>query len=66
MHDGEIKKNITPESQKLTKIITQLLSKQKSGLTDTFIAWRLRLMAENGEIEWQDEKNKGWKEKVII
>ena len=65
MHDGEIKKNITPESQKLTKIITQLLSKQKSGLTDTFIAWRLRLMAENGEIEWQDEKNKGWKETQI-
>ena len=65
MHDAEIKKNLTAEPQKLTKIITQLLSKNKSGLTDTFIAWRLRLMAENGEIEWQDDKNKGWKETQI-
>ena len=65
MYDGEIKKNLTAESQKLSKIISQLLSKNKSGLTDTFIAWRLRLMAENGEIEWQDDKNKGWKETQI-
>lgn len=65
IYDLEIKKNITPESQKLSKLITQILSKQKSGLTDTFIAWRLRLMAENGEIEWQDDKNKGWKETLI-
>lgn len=65
IYDLEIKKNITPESQKLSKLITQILSKQKAGLTDTFIAWRLRLMAENGEIEWQDDKNKGWKETLI-
>ena len=65
MYDVEIKKNITAEAQKLPKLISQILSKQKSGLTDTLIAWRLRLLAENGEIEWIDEKNKGWKETQI-
>jgi hypothetical protein len=65
MYDAEIKKSVTAEWQKLAKITAGLLSKNKSGLTDTVIAWRLRLMAEHNEVEWQDEKNKGWKETQI-
>ena len=65
MYDADIKKSVTPEWQKLAKITANLLSKNKSGLTDTHIAWRLRLMAENNQVEWQDEKNKGWKETQI-
>ena len=65
MYDAEIKKSVTAEWQKLAKITAGLLSKNKSGLTDTVIAWRLRLMAELNEVEWQDEKNKGWKETQI-
>ena len=65
MYDADIKKSVTAEWQKLAKITANLLSKNKSGLTDTIIAWRLRLMAENNQVEWQDEKNKGWKETQI-
>jgi hypothetical protein len=46
----------------LNKLIGQLLSKNKNGLTDSFIAWRLKGMVEEGKIEWQDDKNKGWKD----
>ena len=65
MYDADIKKSVTAEWQKLAKITAGLLSKNKSGLTDTMIAWRLRLMAEHNQVEWQDDKNKGWKETQI-
>jgi hypothetical protein len=62
LYDDDIYRAVTNEWQKLTKVITHLLSKNKSGITDTFIAWRLKGMAGEGRIEWQDDKNKGWKE----
>lgn len=65
LYDTEIRKSLTTEWQKLPKIIANLLAKNKYGLTDTIIAWRLRLMAANNQVEWQDEKNKGWKETQI-
>ncbi|MFN9855434.1 MAG: DUF1835 domain-containing protein [Bacteroidota bacterium] len=61
-HDDEIYRSLTGEWQKLPKLIAHLLSKSKSGLTDSFIAWRLRWMTGEGRVEWQDDKNKGWKE----
>ncbi|MFY8007207.1 MAG: DUF1835 domain-containing protein [Sediminibacterium sp.] len=61
-HDEEIFRAISSEWQKLNKVIGQLLSKNKNGLTDSFIAWRLKGMVEEGKIEWQDDKNKGWKD----
>jgi hypothetical protein len=61
-HDEEIFRAISSEWQKLNKLIGQLLSKNKNGLTDSFIAWRLKGMVEEGKIEWQDDKNKGWKD----
>jgi len=61
-HDEEIFSAISSEWQKLNKLIGQLLSKNKNGLTDSFIAWRLKGMVEEGKIEWQDDKNKGWKD----
>lgn len=65
MYDADINKSVTAEWQKLAKITANLLQKNKSGLTDVIIAWRLRLMADNKQVEWQDEKNKGWKETQI-
>jgi hypothetical protein len=65
MYDADINKSVTAEWQKLAKITANLLQKNKSGLTDIIIAWRLRLMADNRKVEWQDEKNKGWKETQI-
>lgn len=65
MYDADINKSVTAEWQKLAKITANLLQKNKSGLTDIIIAWRLRLMADNKQVEWQDEKNKGWKETQI-
>lgn len=62
LHDDEIYRAVTAEWQKLNKVIGHLLSKNKNGLTDTFIAWRLKGMVGEGKIEWQDERNKGWKE----
>ncbi|MFN7585261.1 MAG: DUF1835 domain-containing protein, partial [Bacteroidota bacterium] len=43
-HDEEIFRAISSEWQKLNKVIGQLLSKNKNGLTDSFIAWRLKGM----------------------
>ncbi|MCA6475726.1 MAG: DUF1835 domain-containing protein, partial [Chitinophagaceae bacterium] len=64
-HDEEIFRAISSEWQKLNKVIGQLLSKNKNGLTDSFIAWRLKGMVEEGKIEWQDDKNKGWKDTQV-
>lgn len=64
-HDEEILRAIGAEWQKLNKIIGQLLSKNKNGLTDSFIAWRLKGMVTEGKIEWQDDKNKGWKDTQV-
>jgi hypothetical protein len=61
-HDDEIFRSLTGDWQKLPKLISHLLSKSKTGLTDVFIAWRLRWMAGESRVEWQDDKNKGWKE----
>jgi hypothetical protein len=61
-HDDEIFRAVSTEWQKLNKVIGHLLSKNKNGLTDSFIAWRLKGMVGEGKLEWQDDKNKGWKE----
>jgi hypothetical protein len=61
-HDDEIFRAVPAEWQKLNKVIGHLLSKNKNGLTDSFIAWRLKGMVGEGKLEWQDDKNKGWKE----
>ena len=62
IHDDEIFKSLTSEWQKLNKVISHLLAKNKNGLTDIFIAWRLKGMVGEGKVEWLDDKNKGWKE----
>jgi hypothetical protein len=42
---------ITAQNQKATKVVNQALSKHKLPTGDTFLHWRLRVMAELGEIE---------------
>jgi hypothetical protein len=52
---------ITAQNQKATKVINQALSKHKLPTGDTFLHWRLRVMAELDEIEMSkgDVKLKG-------
>lgn len=52
---------ITAQNQKATKVVNQALSKHKLPTGDTFLHWRLRVMAELDEIEMNkgDVKLKG-------
>lgn len=42
---------ITAQNQKATKVVNQAMSKHKLPTGDTFLHWRLRVMAEEGKIE---------------
>ena len=54
-YDGEIKKYITGEWQKASKIINQFLSKSKQTTGDAYILWRVKKMVENGALDVQGE-----------
>ncbi|MEI7736332.1 MAG: DUF1835 domain-containing protein [Ferruginibacter sp.] len=43
-YDAELKKNVTADWQKASKIINQFLSKSKQTTGDAFLLWRLKVM----------------------
>ena len=43
-YDGELKKFVTADWQKASKIINQFLSKAKETTGDAYILWRLKTM----------------------
>jgi hypothetical protein len=52
-YDAELKKFITADWQKASKVIHTFLSKAKHTTGDSFLLWRLKLMIEQGLIDMQ-------------
>jgi hypothetical protein len=53
---------ITSEPQKLSKIVGNIANKTKIKTGDVFLVWRMRKLAEFGDLEITGDWEKGWKE----
>jgi hypothetical protein len=54
-YDADLKKFITGEWQKASKIIHQFLNKNKQTTGDAFLLWRLKTLIAAGNIDIQGE-----------
>lgn len=61
-YDAEMLTMITAEPQKLSKILSNIFSKTKIKTGDVFLVWRIRKLAEFGDLEIVGDWEKGWKE----
>ena len=61
-YDKDILSVITPEFQKLPKVIHNALGKMKIQTGDVFLVWRIRLLLEEGKLTAQGDWAKGWKD----
>lgn len=61
-YDNEILKNITPDWQKATRVLTNTLHRMKIKTGDVFIMWRMKHLINEGKIETMGDVNGGWKE----
>lgn len=61
-YDSEILKNITPDWQKATRVLTNTLHRMKIKTGDVFLMWRMKQLINEGRIETMGEVNAGWKE----
>lgn len=61
-YDNEIVKNITPEWQKATRVLTNTLHRMKIKTGDVFLMWRMKQLIHSGKIETMGDVAKGWKE----
>jgi hypothetical protein len=53
---------MTGESQKLSKVISNVLNKMKIKTGDAFLVWRIREMQAAGKLETTGDWAKGWKD----
>lgn len=63
--DKDILTHITGEAQKLSKVISNTLSKMKVKTGDVFLVWRIRELVAAGRLETAGDWNKGWKEITV-
>lgn len=61
-YDSEILKNITPEWQKATRVLTNTLHRMKIKTGDVFLMWRMKQLINDGKVEVTGDVNKGWKD----
>ena len=54
-YDADLKKYITKDWQKASKVITQFISKNKHTTGDAYLLWRLKKLIEKGEYDVQGE-----------
>lgn len=54
-YDADLKKFVTKDWQKASKVITQFLSKNKYTTGDMYLLWRLKLMISAGALDAQGE-----------
>jgi len=54
-YDADLKKFITPEWQKASRIIHQFLHKNKHTTGDAFVLWRLKILLQQGGLDVQGE-----------
>ena len=64
-YDKDVLSAVSPEFQKLTKVLHNILSKLKVQTGDVFLVWRIKKLIEEGKIEMQGDWSKGWKEVEI-
>ncbi len=64
-YDKDILNAITPEPQKLQKILHNIFSKSKTKTGDVFLIWRVRELIKEGKIIAEGDWNKGWKEITV-
>lgn len=65
-YDKDILANLTKESQKLNKVLSNTLNKMKVKTGDAFLVWRMRELAAAGTLQIMGDWNKGWKEITIM
>lgn len=61
-YDNEILKNLTPEWQKATRVLSNTLNRMKIKTGDVFIMWRMKQLIAEGRIETMGDLSKGWKD----
>jgi hypothetical protein len=61
-YDSEVLKNITPDWQKATRVLTNTLHRMKIKTGDVFIMWRMKQLIAAGKIETMGNLEGGWKE----
>lgn len=64
-YDKDILSAITNDAQKLSKVLHNILSKQKIQTGDVFLVWRMTELMKQMKIEIVGDWNKGWKELVV-
>ena len=61
-YDSEVLKNITPDWQKATRVLSNTLHRMKIKTGDVFIMWRMKQLISAGKIETMGNIDGGWKE----
>jgi len=61
-YDSEVLKNITPDWQKATRVLSNTLHRMKIKTGDVFIMWRMKQLISTGKIETMGHMEGGWKE----
>lgn len=61
-YDNELLKNLTPEWQKATRVLSNTLNRMKIKTGDVFIMWRMKQLIAEGRIETMGDLAKGWKD----
>lgn len=61
-YDGEILKNLTPEWQKASRVLTNTLHRMKVKTGDVYLMWRIRELIAAGRIFSNAETAKSWKD----
>jgi hypothetical protein len=61
-YDSELLKNITPEWQKATRVLSNTLHRMKIKTGDVFLMWRMKQLISAGKIEVMGNAEGGWKE----
>ncbi|PQJ10215.1 hypothetical protein CJD36_016115 [Flavipsychrobacter stenotrophus] len=61
-YDNQLMAYVTPQFQKASKVINNLLAKVSVPTGDLYLGWRLRKMGEAGLVHMQGEVNKGLKD----
>ncbi|RYY89292.1 MAG: DUF1835 domain-containing protein [Chitinophagaceae bacterium] len=61
-YDEDILRHLTKEPQKGNKAMSTILAKMKIKTGDIFLLWRMRVLAERGELILNGDPAKGWKD----
>jgi hypothetical protein len=61
-YDSEIVKNITPDWQKATRVLSNTLNRMKIKTGDVFLMWRMKQLVQSGKIDVTGDMGKSWKD----